>query len=251
MVRLLILGGTSDARELAEQALQLPDLQVISSLAGRTQTPAHIAGAIRRGGFGGQQGLVDYLTEQAIDLVIDVTHPFAQDISHHAYTACQQCAIPYTCLCRPPWQAQSGDQWQQVASITAAANTLPAGADRVFLATGYKQLTAFSHCYEYHFIVRLIEAPQILPLYNYHLLLARGPFNQQDEIELFQRHRIDLVISKNSGGEASYGKIAAARQLGLPVIMIQRPQQAFSQAETLPSVAATMAWLQQQLTSSV
>jgi len=221
--RLLLLGGTGEAAMLAERLAQKPNLQVISSLAGRVNTPKLPAGIVRSGGFGGVPGLMAYLQDEGIDLVVDATHPFAAQMSRHAEMACQAIGLPLLAYARPPWTPVSGDQWEEVSDFALAAELIQRRKGRVFLAIGRQELAAFSECSETHFVVRAIDPPEILPP-NATLVLDRGPFQLEAELEMLRHHRIDYIVSKNSGGSATYSKIEAARRLGLPVMMIQRPK---------------------------
>jgi precorrin-6A/cobalt-precorrin-6A reductase len=240
--RLLILGGTREAHELAARAAALPGIEVVSSLAGRTRAPQLPDGNVRRGGFGGADGLARYLDAAAIDAVIDATHPFAATISRHAAEACAAAGRPRLMLVRPLWRREPGDHWIEVADMAGAAAALDGLAARVFLAIGRQELAAFAGRRGIWFLVRLVEPPEApLPLDAYELVLGRGPFAVADEIELLRSRRIGALVSKNSGGEATYAKIAAARALGLPVVMVRRP--ALPEGETAASVDDAVAWL--------
>ena len=240
--RLLILGGTHEAAELARRLAGRPDLRVVTSLAGRTRAPAALPGEVRRGGFGGVEGLCAYLGEAGIDLLIDATHPFAGIMPHSAAAACARLGMPRLRLLRPAWRAGSGDRWTDVPDAHAAADALHRTACRVFLATGRQGITAFSGLHQIWFLVRLIDTPeQTLPLAHHTLILGRGPFEEDAEIALLKSHEIDTVVSKNSGGGATHAKIAAARSLGLPVVMIARPHQ--PSGATVNDVDAALDWL--------
>ena len=242
--RLLILGGTGEALALAEQASRLPDLRVITSLAGRTRKPVMPAGEARIGGFGGADGLAEYLRETAIDLVVDATHPFAAEISRNAVAARAAAGVPLLTLTRPAWQPRDGDRWTVVADADAAAAALTPGS-RVFLAVGRGSVGAFARA-DAWFLVRVIDRPDVeFPLKGYTLIEGRGPFREADERALLTAHRIDTVVAKNSGGAATYAKIAAARALGLPVVMIRRPPA--TPGESVASVEEAMAWLRPRL----
>ncbi len=232
--RVLILGGTGEAVALAERLAHDPRFAVTTSLAGVTQSPRRPEGSLRIGGFGGPEGLAAYLRDQAIDAVIDVTHPFAARISAHAVEACAATGTALLRLRRPPWTPEPGDRWIEVRDVTAAAERLPERGARAFLSVGRQELAAFASCRDTWFLVRLIEPPEGgLPLANATLLQARGPFRTADEVALLTAHAIAVVVTKNSGGAATYGKIAAARHLGLPVLMIARP--ALAPAEEVAS----------------
>ncbi len=240
--RLLILGGTREALDLARRATADPRLHVITSLAGRTRAPAAVPGALRVGGFGGPGGLARYLREAAIDLVIDATHPFAATMARNAAEACAATRVLRLKLLRPLWRAAEGDHWIEVPDSAAAAAQLPDLAKRVFLTSGRRELAAFAALAETWFLVRLIEPPEgPLPLARHRLILARGPFAEDDETALLTEHRIEAVVAKNSGGALTYAKIAAARALALPVVMVQRPEA--PGGETVESVEAAAAWL--------
>ena len=237
-IRALILGGTTEAVRLAEACAAIPELEIITSLAGRTRAPATPPGAIRIGGFGGADGLERYLRAQAIDRLVDATHPFADRIGHNAEQACRAAGVPRLRLLRPPWQPRPGDRWIEVDSLAEAARRLPQPA-RVFLSVGRSDLGAFAGLQQW-FLVRTIE-PAERCLTNARWLAERGPFRLEDELALLRAHAIDVVVTKASGGEATYPKLAAARQLGLPVIMVRRPPP--PAGPVVDSVAAALAWL--------
>ncbi len=240
--RLLILGGTREALELARRASAEPRFHVITSLAGRTRAPTAIPGELRVGGFGGAEGLVRYLREAAIDLVIDATHPFAASMAGNAAVACAAAEVPRVKLLRPPWGAVEGDRWVEVPDSAAAAGALQGLGKRAFLTTGHRDLAAFAGLEDTWFLVRLIEPPEEpVPLTQHQILLARGPFAEDDEIALLNEHRIEAVVTKNSGGPLTYAKIAAARHRGLPVVMIGRP--APPAGELVDDVTAAHAWI--------
>jgi precorrin-6A/cobalt-precorrin-6A reductase len=240
--RLLILGGTGEARQLADALAARDGLTVITSLAGRTVAPLRPAGELRIGGFGGVEGLAGYLRSAKIDLVIDATHPYAAAISRHAVAASEAAGRPLLRLERAPWQAEAGDHWIEVDSLSAAAQAAPSLGRRAFLTIGVKELAAFAGARDLWFLVRLVAAPdEPLPLTSYEILLGRGPFAIEAERQLLREHRIDLVIAKNSGGTATHGKIVAARELGLPVMLLRRP--ALPRAETAGSIEQAVAWV--------
>jgi len=244
--RLLLLGGTGEAVALAARLADDTRIEAITSLAGRTRAPAAIAGQVRIGGFGGTDGLAEYLATEKIDLLIDATHPYAARMPHGAAEACARTGVPRLRLLRPPWAPIDGDRWIAAADLAAAAAALPGLAHGVFLTTGQRDLEAFAPLTDIWFLVRLIEPPVVpLPLAHCEIRLARGPFSAEDEIALMREHRIEAVVSKNSGGEATYGKIAAARALDLPVIMIERPPQ--PAGETVETIEACLAWLETRM----
>jgi precorrin-6A/cobalt-precorrin-6A reductase len=237
-IRALILGGTTEAVQLAQACAAIPELETITSLAGRTRAPATPPGAVRVGGFGGAEGLASYLRAQAIDRLVDATHPFAVRIGCNALQACRVADVPRLRLLRPPWQRQPGDRWIEVDSLTEAARRLPPSG-RIFLSVGRSELGAFADLPQW-FLVRTVE-PGERCLANAHWLAERGPFRLEDEIALLREHAIDVLVTKASGGEATYAKLAAARQLGLPVIMVRRPPP--PEGPVVDSVAAALAWL--------
>lgn len=248
---LLILGGTGEARALAAHATAqfARDLRVITSLAGRTRSPAALAGEVRRGGFGGADGLAAYLRATRIDFVIDATHPFAARISATAQQACALLDIPLLTLSRPAWVKEEGDHWIDVADAAEAAIHLPALGHRAFLTIGQRDIAAFAGVGGVHFVVRLVDPPLgALPLASYELLVGRGPFTVADERLIMERHAIDVLVSKASGGASTAAKLAAARVLRIPVIMLRRPPQ-----ETRISVAGiedALAWIERKLEHS-
>jgi precorrin-6A/cobalt-precorrin-6A reductase len=240
--RLLILGGTGEARQLADALAGRDGLTVITSLAGRTVTPLRPAGELRIGGFGGAEGLAGYLRTAHIDLVIDATHPYAAAISRHAVAAAEATGRPLLRLERMAWQAEAGDHWIEVDSLVAAALAAPSLGRRAFLTIGIKELAAFADVPDVWFLVRLVAPPEEPPpLRSYDIILGRGPFATEAEHRLLREHRIDLIIAKNSGGTATHGKIVAARGLGLPVMLLRRPP--LPPADTAGSIDQAIAWV--------
>ncbi|MEE8189031.1 MAG: cobalt-precorrin-6A reductase [Kiloniellales bacterium] len=239
----LLLGGTAEAAELAERLAGRSDLEVIISLAGRTQAPGHLPGKQHRGGFGGAEGLAEYLRAESIGLLLDATHPFAAQISENAAGACAETGVPRLLLLRPPWTPRQGDRWIEVSGEAAAAAALPGLARRVFLSIGRQELAAFSGLPDIWFLVRSIEPPEgSVPLKSHEMILARGPFTVEEEVLLLQKHEVGALVSKNSGGAATYAKVEAARRLGLPVVMIGRPPA--PEGETAASVEQALAWVE-------
>jgi precorrin-6A/cobalt-precorrin-6A reductase len=221
--RILVLGGTTEARELAERLAGRVDLDTVVSLAGRTESPKPLPVETRIGGFGGIAGLVNYLIQENIDLLIDATHPFANQISAHAAEAAKATGVPVFSLCRPGWVRQADDRWVSVGSVAAAVIALGGTPRRVFLSIGRQEAHQFSAAPQHFYLVRSVDPvePQLtVPHCDY--ILATGPFTAEREKDLFQYNRIDTLVTKNSGGTATYGKIEAARALGLAVIMIER-----------------------------
>jgi len=220
----LILGGTAEARDLAARLAATPGLRLVSSLAGRVRDPALPAGEVRVGGFGGPDGLARWLRAQAVTAVVDATHPFAQRISANAAAACAAARTPLLSLVREPWTPGAGDAWHPVDSLPAAAQQLPALGQRAFLTTGRQELAAFAALGRLWFLIRCVDPPGgPLPAAR-HVILARGPYDAAAEHALMREHAIDVLVTKNSGGTLTAGKLTAARQLGIPVIMVRRPQ---------------------------
>ncbi len=241
----MILGGTSEASELARRLADDEGIRPTLSLAGRTREAAPHGIATRVGGFGGADGLADWLERENIDAVIDATHPFAARISANAQAATTRLGIPLCTILRPPWQPEPGDRWTVVPDVVAAATALSEMPRRVFLSIGRQGVAAFADAPQHAYLIRSIETPDgaALPP-KVELIAARGPFDTPSETELLRSKEIDVVVSKNSGGTATYAKIVAARDLGLPVIMIDRPPKAGS--HTVPTAADAYAWLKER-----
>ena len=241
-MRLLILGGTTEASALARLLAGDTRVAATLSLAGRTSEPKPQPIATRTGGFGGVEGLIHYLGTQRIDAVIDATLPYADRMSANAVAACMRSGVPLASLVRAPWPRQAGDLWQDVPSTEAAALALGSARKRVFVTVGRQELPVFAIAPQLHYIARRIEAPQQegLPP-DLVLLRRRGPFGLAAEKRLMADEKIDVVVSKNAGGEATYAKIEAARALGLPVVMIARPYKAAGHAVASPEEAAAWA----------
>lgn len=221
----LILGGTTEARELAGRLAARGDLKLTLSLAGRTREPAPQPVPVRTGGFGGAEGLARWLEAERVALLIDATHPYAARISHNAAEAAARAGVAILALRRPPWQRVGGDRWQEVTSIDEAVAALESAPRRVFLALGRQEVGPFEAAPQHHYLIRSvdpIEPPLAVPHAEY--LLGRGPFTEADERVLLERHFIDAIVAKNSGGTATYGKIAAAREIGIGVILVRRPE---------------------------
>jgi precorrin-6A/cobalt-precorrin-6A reductase len=237
----LILAGTSEAAALAEACAGQCGLETISSLAGRTRAPRHLPGALRVGGFGGAAGLEEFLRTRGVDRLVDASHPFAAQIGRHAVAACRAAGVPRLRLLRPPWRPVAGDRWLEVDSLAEAARLLPQIGQRAFLTVGHKELRAFAGVPRVWFLVRTIEPPAGGALARARYLQARGPFTVADELDLLRAHRIDVLVTKASGGAATYAKLAAARTLGLPVIMLRRPPP--PAGPVVSNVAAALEWL--------
>ncbi|MFZ4302508.1 cobalt-precorrin-6A reductase [Streptomyces cinereoruber] len=219
-MHVLILGGTTEARALA--GLLHPRVRVTSSLAGRVARPRLPEGEVRIGGFGGADGLAAWLGEHTVDAVIDATHPFAERISFNAARAAATAHVPLLALRRPGWVPGEGDDWRDVGSLAEAATTLDGLGDRVFLTTGRMGLAAFADRPEW-FLVRSVDAPEAPVPARTEVLLDRGPFTLDGERELLRRHRIDVLVTKDSGGTATAPKLTAAREAGIPVVVVRRP----------------------------
>ncbi len=241
-MRILVLGGTSEASALAQVLGGRPDLDTILSFAGRIRIPEGWPVRTRIGGFGGIDGLVAYLRSEAVDAVVDATHPFATQMSRHAQAACAATGTPFALLTRPAWRYEPQDHWIGVADMNAAAAALGAKPRRVFLTVGRLHIAAFEMAPQHHYLVRSIEMPDPLPrLPHLKFIAGRGPFDVEAELVLMQSEAIDILVTKNSGAPATFAKIEAARQLGLPIIMIERPQQAGMTAFYDP--AEVIAWI--------
>jgi precorrin-6A/cobalt-precorrin-6A reductase len=219
--RILILGGTRDARLLAS-ALIAEGFCVITSLAGVTEEPLLPEGEVRRGGFGGPEGLARYLRKEGVAAVADATHPFAARISAHAAEACRAAGLPLMRLERPAWQATPADRWTMADSVAEAALLLPEGS-RVLLTTGRKEIEPFLARPDVSGVVRMIEPPPVELPQRWRLLLARPPFSLASERQLMQEHAITRLVTKNAGGASTEAKLEAARELKIPVIMVRRP----------------------------
>jgi precorrin-6A/cobalt-precorrin-6A reductase len=241
-MRLLILGGTTEASALSRQIANRRDLDAVLSFAGRTRNPAPPAIPFRVGGFGGVAGLKAYLLEHETDAVIDATHPFAAQISRNAFTACRDLGLPVVGLTRPAWRKQDDDHWTHVANMAEAVRSLGDGPRNVFLTVGGVQLAEFARAPQHHYLVRTIDPPAALSaLPSHRLILARGPFSLVEEIALMRNEGIDTLVTKNSGGAATEAKIEATRVLGIAVIIVERP--ASPDYPACESVAAVLAWI--------
>jgi precorrin-6A/cobalt-precorrin-6A reductase len=235
-VKVLVLGGTGEARELA--AALHPAHQVITSLAGRVRDPRLPVGEVRVGGFGGPDALAEWLRGNGIDAVVDATHPFAERISASAARAAGVAGVPLVLLRRPGWTEGPGDRWVRVPDLAAAAAGLP--GDRVFLTTGRQGLAAFAGCPQ-RFLIRCVDPPEGPLPADAEVVLARGPYTVDGEIGIMARHRIDVLVTKDSGGPMTAAKLDAARVLGLPVVVVDRPLP--PDVPVVEDVAAALAWL--------
>lgn len=240
---ILVLGGTAEAAKLASRLVGQGH-RIISSLAGRTRDPAKLEGEVRIGGFGGAEGLADYIAHENIGLLIDATHPFATQISDNAIIAAATTGIPFTRLERPAWVAKPGDRWKTVAALEQAVAAIPSKA-RVLLALGRQHIAPFSRRGDVHFVVRMIDPPETpLDLIDFELELSK-PGKVDDETSFLIKKRLTHIVCRNSGGAASYAKIKAARDLGIPVVMIERPHR--PAARTLPDIESVVGFVNETL----
>ncbi|NML10595.1 cobalt-precorrin-6A reductase [Sphingobium sp. AR-3-1] len=223
MPNILLLGGTSQASALARLLAQR-GVAATLSYAGRTDTPLAQPIAVRIGGFGGVEGLVAYLRAERITHLVDATHPFAATMSAHAVEAARRAGVAHVALTRPAWRAQPGDRWTHVADMTGAVAALAGPPRRVMLALGRIHVEAFAAQPQHQYLLRFVDAPATPPALPHHsLVIDRGPFSVEDDLRLMRMHGIDMAVSKNAGGTGAEAKIIAARQLGVPVVMIGRP----------------------------
>jgi precorrin-6A/cobalt-precorrin-6A reductase len=249
MVRILILGGTAEARQLAGRLAGRAGFEVTLSLAGRTASPAAQPVPVRVGGFGGADGLANYLAGERIDALIDATHPYANVISANAVEAARQSGVPLIVLRRPPWIKVSGDRWIEVSDVGEAVRAIGQKQRRVFVALGRNELAPFGDAPQHYYLIRSVDpVDPRLPLPHVGYVTGRGPFSEADDHALMIEHRIDVVVAKNSGGTATYGKIAAARARGIDVIMLRRPPAPAGAA--VETIEDAVAWLDHALTSA-
>jgi len=229
--RILILGGTTEARRLAERLAPRTDIDTILSLAGRTADPLPQPVPYRTGGFGGSEGLARYLQEQSIDILVDATHPFAERISANAAAAANLTKVAAIALRRPAWRAVEGDRWHSVGSVPEAVTALGSAPRQVFLTIGRQEAHHFDTAPQHSYLVRSVDAvepPLRVPQVAY--ILSTGPFDLESEIRLLDEQRINVIVAKNSGGAATHAKIEAARQRGIDIIMVERAAAAEMQA---------------------
>ncbi|TWF43392.1 cobalt-precorrin-6A reductase [Neorhizobium alkalisoli] len=239
---ILILGGTAEAKALAGKLARDPRFDTVLSLAGRTKAPAEQPVPVRIGGFGGAEGLTAYLKENGISALIDATHPYAARISANAAEAAEVAGVPLIALRRAAWERQEGDLWRDAGSVAEALGAIGTEPRRVFLTLGRQELLPFEAAPQHHYLVRSVDPvdpPLDLPNVTY--LTSRGPFAEADEMALLAEHRIQSIVAKNSGGPSSYGKIAAARALGIPVVLIRRP--VLPDVVTAETIDAVLAFL--------
>jgi len=246
---ILILGGTAEAVNLA--GCLVPKwgdrFDIVTSLAGRTQAPGVTPGKVRVGGFGGVLPMARYLEKHHVCAVIDATHPFAAQISENARAASAMARVPRVALVRPPWERAPGDNWLMQPDLAAAAAALPGVGRRVFLTVGRTDLSAFATCEDIWFLVRLIDMPDAaLPLLACQVIAGRGPFAVAAEQKLLEEHKIDALVCKASGGEATRAKLVAARRLEIPVLMVERPPPPVG--PVVDNVGTAVAWFDEQVT---
>ncbi|MDP7668424.1 MAG: cobalt-precorrin-6A reductase [Rhodospirillales bacterium] len=246
--RVLVLGGTHEGAELARRlaGTEFADIEAITSLAGRLELATLLPGRVRTGGFGGAAGLKRYLANQQIAFVIDATHPFATTISAHAAEACAGEGVALLRIDRPAWNIPPGTRWIAVDSMDDAAGALEGLGRRPFLTVGRRGLEAFARLEGVRFLVRLLAAPaEPLPLIDYEVVVARPPHSLGSERRLMEAHRIDVLVTKESGGEATASKIEAARARDIPVVAVRRPP--MRNREAVAGVDAALAWLRERL----
>jgi precorrin-6A/cobalt-precorrin-6A reductase len=240
----LILGGTGEAAALARAAFARfgDTVSLTTALAGRTTRPGPLPGEVRIGGFGGAAGLAEYIWDREVDRLIDATHPFAAEISAHARLACERTGTPRLMLQRPMWRRHPLDRWIEVATVEAAATLVGRLGRRAWLTLGAQAIPAFSAQTQVRFLVRMVDPPaEKLPLRFYEIVLGRGPFGLAEERHLMQRHGIEVLVCKASGGGATEAKLIAARELSLPVIMVRRPPP--QPGTAVEAVEAALDWL--------
>lgn len=244
----LILGGTTEARELARRISLMigKKVRVTTSLAGRRKTTPALAGDVRIGGFGGIEGLRAYIGENAVDLVVDATHPFADVMSDHANVACTAAGVARLQVLRSPWPMPPKAKYLEVDGLTGAADILPRIARRIFLTTGIGGLEAFSGLKSLWFLIRLIDTPKgPLPLDDYELITGAPPYSLEDERALLVEHDIDTLVAKQSGGDGTAAKISAAAEAGATIVLIRRPPP--EPGPTAETVDEAFAWVETQV----
>lgn len=221
-MNVLVLGGTTEGRQLAELLAGAPDTNVVVSLAGHTTDPAAVPCRVRTGGFGGVDGLVAHLHATAVDALVDATHPFSATMPANAAKASARVGVPRLRLIRPAWERRPGDRWTDAADLHEVRRQLvERDARRVLLTTGRLDLAAFASLRNMHFVVRTVEEPDPMPLPDATVIRARGPFDVAAEAALLRDHHIDTVVTKNAGGPDA--KLVAARRAGVAVLMVRRP----------------------------
>ena len=241
--RVLVLGGTGEARALAAALAGRPGWRVVSSLAGRVSSPTLPAGEVRIGGFGGPAAMAGWITAEGLDAVVDATHPFAARITAAALAAAPAAGVPLLLLRRPGWTAGPGDDWRRVPTVPAAALAVAALPGPVLLTTGRGGLTSFA-ALPHRFVIRTVDPPDPPLPADAELVLGRGPYTEAGELDLMRRHGIRLLVTKDSGGDMTAAKLAAARALRVPVVMVDRPDVPGAElVPQAPDVAAALEWL--------
>ncbi|PWT87023.1 MAG: cobalt-precorrin-6A reductase [Proteobacteria bacterium] len=240
MTRALILGGTADASLLAAEIARA-DIDAVYSYGGRTRAPADQPLPTRIGGFGGVSGLADYIRSEGITHVIDATHPFAAEMSRNAVAACAETGTPLIALERTPWTRATGDNWIEVRDVGAAVAALPETPARVFLAIGRQHIAPFATRPQHVYTLRFVDPPETSLPFAADVIVSRGPFTLDAEIEMMRTRGIAWIVARNSGGDGARAKIDAARVIGLPVVMISRPN--LPERPRVESVADVMQWL--------
>jgi len=239
-MKILLLAGTSEAREIASQLAEAK-IEAIASIAGATKRPLPLALETRTGGYGGEAGQIKFLQDNKITAIIDATHPFAEKITARTSHIARRLGLPCLHLIRPPWEPEEGDKWTFIASEEEAAKHIPVGTN-VFLATGRKTLDKFDNLPDRFLLSRQIDQPEgAFPFPGGTFLIARPPFTFEDEVALFTSHNVGVLVVKNAGGTASKSKLIAARKLGIPVLMISRPSP--PQGEVVSTVQAALNWV--------
>ncbi|MDI3559400.1 cobalt-precorrin-6A reductase [Bradyrhizobium sp. Arg816] len=240
MIRALILGGTADASLLAAEIARAR-IDAVYSYGGRTRAPADQPLPTRIGGFGGVSGLAGYIRSEGITHVIDATHPFAAEMSRHAVEACAKTGTPLIALERATWTKAPGDNWIEVADVTAALAALPETPAKIFLAIGRQHIAPFATKPQHAYTLRFVDPPEAPLPFAADVIVSRGPFTLDGELEMMRTRGIAWIVARNSGGDGARAKIDAARKLGLPVIMIARPE--LPDRQRVESVAEIMQWL--------
>jgi precorrin-6A/cobalt-precorrin-6A reductase len=239
-MRLLILGGTTEASAIARGLAAEPGIRATLSLAGRTRAPAVAPVPTRIGGFGGVEGLARYLRDERVAVLVDATHPFAAQMSRHAAAAARQTGTALLPVVRPAWTPQPGDRWTSVPDMRGAAAALGPTPRRVFLTVGQQELAPFRAAPWHRYLIRSVE-PIPDPPPGARCVTARGPFAEADEHALLAAEGVEVLVTKNSGGGATAAKLAAARMLGVGVVMVERP--AAPSGPSAPDAVTALAWL--------
>ncbi|MXY34807.1 MAG: cobalt-precorrin-6A reductase [Boseongicola sp. SB0664_bin_43] len=243
---LLILGGSAEASALAAHVAGM-GLRATFSYAGRVANPVAQPLPTRTGGFGGAAGLAAYLQDHSVSHLVDATNPFAAQMSRNAVAACAAAGVPMIALARPPWTPGPGDRWTRVSSVAEAARSLGRTPRRIFLAIGRTRIPAFETAPQHHYLLRFVDVPKESPALPHHdVIIDRGPFSEPEERDLLETHGIDLLVSRNAGGEGARAKIDAARGLGLPILMIDRPDP--PQRPEVGSVEEVLDWIAHSVT---